>query len=73
MAGLQSDDEAEKDWMLVEKKTGMRQPTVNSLDTDGASTALEVQIRLAGGIGVSVINAVPEELVFVTLEQIEVG
>ena len=58
--------------MLVEQKGGMRQATVSSLDTEGDSPALEVQIRLAGGIGVSVINSVPEELVFINLEQIEV-
>lgn len=59
--------------MLVEQKGGMRQATVSSLDTEGDTPALEVQIRLAGGIGVSVINSVPEELVFINLEQIEVS
>ncbi len=58
--------------MLVEQRGGMRQATVSSLGTEGDSSALEVQIRLAGGIGVSVINSVPEELVFINLEQIEV-
>ena len=58
--------------MLVEQKGGMRQATASSLDTEGDSSALEVQIRLVGGIGVSVINSVPEELVFINLEQIEV-
>ena len=58
--------------MLVEQKGGMRQATVSSLGTDGDSSALEVQIRLVGGIGISVINSVPEELVFINLEQIEV-
>jgi len=68
----QSEDEAEKDWMLVEQKGGLRQATVSSLGTDEDSSALEVQIRLVGGIGISVINSVPEELVFINLEQIEV-
>ena len=58
--------------MLVEQKGGLRQATVSSLGTDGDSSALEVQIRLVGGIGISVINSVPEELVFLNLEQIEV-
>lgn len=52
--------------MLVERKGTLRQATV------GDSSALEVQIRLVGGIGVSVINSVPEELVFINLEQIQV-
>ncbi|KAJ7382656.1 hypothetical protein OS493_033712 [Desmophyllum pertusum] len=68
----QSEEDTEKDWMLVEQKGGMRQATASSLDTEGDSSALEVQIRLVGGIGVSVINSVPEELVFINLEQIEV-
>lgn len=58
--------------MLVEQKGAMRQATVSSLDTEGDSSALELQIRLVGGIGVSVINSVPEELVFINLEQIQV-
>ena len=58
--------------MLVEQKGAMRQATVSSLDTERDSSALEVQIRLVGGIGVSVINSVPEELVFIDLEQIQV-
>lgn len=58
--------------MLVEQKGAMRQATVSSLGTEGDSSALEVQIRLVGGIGVSVINSVPEELVFINLEQIQV-
>lgn len=58
--------------MLVEQKGGMRQATVSSLGTEGDSSALEVQVSLAGGIGVSVINSVPEELVFINLEQIKV-
>jgi len=58
--------------MLVEQKGGLRQATVSSLGTDEDSSALEVQIRLVGGIGISVINSVPEELVFINLEQIEV-
>ena len=73
IVGLKSEEDAEKDWMLVEQKGGMRQATVSSLDTEGDFPALEVQIRLAGGIGVSVINSVPEELVFINLEQIEVS
>ena len=51
----------------------MRQTTVCSLDDEPDSYDLEMQVRLAGGIGVSVINAVPEELVYGALEQIEVG
>ena len=58
--------------MLVERKGGMRQPIVSSLGTERDCSALEVQVRLVGGIGVSVINSVPEELVFINLEQIEV-
>lgn len=58
--------------MLVERKGGLRQPTVSSLGNEEDCSALEVHIRLAGGIGVSVINSVPEELVFINLEQIEV-
>lgn len=58
--------------MLVEQKGGLRQATVSSLGSNSDSSALEVQIRLAGGIGISVINSVPEELVFSSLEQIEV-
>ena len=58
--------------MLVEQKGAMRQATVSSLDTEEDSPALELQIRLLGGIGVSVINSVPEELVFINLEQIQV-
>lgn len=58
--------------MLVERKGGLRQPTVSSLGNEGDCSALEVHIRLAGGIGVSVINSLPEELVFINLEQIEV-
>ena len=45
---------------------------MSSLGNEGDCSALEVHIRLAGGIGVSVINSVPEELVFINLEQIEV-
>jgi len=59
--------------MLVEQRGAMRQATVNSVGTEGDSSALEVQIRLVGGIGVSVINSVPEELVFINLAQIQVG
>ena len=58
--------------MLVEKKGGLRKATVSSLSTTNDPSALEVQIRLLGGIGISVINSVPEELVFISLEQIEV-
>lgn len=58
--------------MLVEQKGGLRQPTVSSLSATNDPSALEVQIRLLGGIGISVINSVPEELVFINLEQIEV-
>ena len=58
--------------MLVEQKGALREATVSSLGTEGDSSALEVQIRLVGGIGVSVINSVPEELVFINLEQIQV-
>lgn len=58
--------------MLVEQKGASRQATVSSLGTKGDSSAIEVQIRLVGGIGVSVINSVPEELVFINLEQIQV-
>ena len=58
--------------MLVEQKGAMRQATVSSLDTEEDLSALELQIRLVGGIGVSVINSVPEELVFINLEQIQV-
>ena len=58
--------------MLVEQKGGLRQATVSSLGTTNDPSALEVQIRLLGGIGISVINSVPEELVFINLEQIEV-
>ena len=71
---MKTDEESsEKDWMLVEQKGGLRQTTVSSLGTEPDSSELEVQVRLAGGIGVSVINAVPEELVFASLEQIEVS
>ena len=75
MFGKQSEeDQPEKDWLLVERKGGLRQATVRSLETSEAKASeLEVLVRLAGGIGVSVINAVPEELVFVNLEQIEVN
>ena len=59
--------------MLVEQKGAMRQATANSLGIEGDSSTLEVQIRLAGGIGVSVINSVPEELVFINLAQIQVS
>jgi len=59
--------------MLVEQRGAMRQATMNSVGTEGDSSALEVQIRLVGGIGVSVINSVPEELVFINLAQIQVG
>ena len=58
--------------MLVEQKGALRQATVSIVGTDGDSSVLEVQIRLVGGIGVSVINSVPEELVFINLEQIQV-
>ena len=58
--------------MLVEQKGGLRQATVSSLGTGNDPSALEVQVRLLGGIGISVINSVPEELVFISLEQIEV-
>jgi vacuolar protein sorting-associated protein 13D len=56
----------------VERKEGVRQTTVRTLDVEPDSFDLEMQVRLAGGIGVSVINAVPEELVYGALEQIEV-
>lgn len=58
--------------MLVEQKGASRQATVSSLGTEVDSSAIEVQIRLVGGIGLSVINSVPEELVFINLEQIQV-
>ena len=69
----QSGEEADKDWMLVERRGGLRQATVSNVGADEDSTALEVQVRLVGGIGISVINSVPEELVFINLEQIEVN
>ena len=59
--------------MLVERRGGLRQATVSNVGADKDSTALEVQVRLVGGIGFSVINSVPEELVFINLEQIEVN
>lgn len=58
--------------MLVERKGGMRQPAVTNLDQEPSTSELELQVRLAGGLGVSVINTVPEELVYGTLDQIEV-
>lgn len=59
--------------MFVEQKGGLRQTAVTSLVTEPTVSELEMQVRLAGGIGVSVINAVPEELVFASLEQIQVS
>lgn len=59
--------------MLVERRGGLRQATVSNVGAGEGSTALEVQVRLVGGIGISVINSVPEELVFINLEQIEVN
>ena len=52
----------------------MRQPAISNVDEPPStpSTEIELQVRLAGGIGVSVINTVPEELVYGTLDQIEV-
>ena len=66
------EDQLEKDWLLVERKGEMRHATIRSLEIDPQASELELLVRLAGGIGVSVINAIPEELVFLTLEQIEV-
>ena len=40
---------------------------------DQSSKRTEIQIRLAGGIGISLINGVPEELVFATFSPIEVS
>ena len=59
--------------MLVEQKGGLRQANASNLGTASDPSALEVQIRLVGGIGISVINSVPEELVFISLEHIEVN
>lgn len=67
----QSEEDAERDWMLVEQKGGLRQANASNLGTASDPSALEVQIRLVGGIGISVINSVPEELVFISLEHIE--
>ncbi len=72
IVGYQSEEEAEEVRMLVEQRGGMRQATASRLGSEEESSTLKIQIRLAGGIGISVINSVPEELVFINLEQIEV-
>ena len=60
--------------MVVERRGGLRQTTVTSGNTnDQSSKRTEIQIRLAGGIGISLINGVPEELVFATFSPIEVS
>ncbi|CAB3983690.1 Hypothetical predicted protein, partial [Paramuricea clavata] len=61
-----------KDWMVIERRGGLRQTTVTSGNTnDQNNKRTEVQMRLAGGIGISLINGVPEELVFATFNPIE--
>jgi vacuolar protein sorting-associated protein 13D len=63
-----------KDWMVIERRGGLRQTTVTSGNTnDPMNKRTEVQMRLAGGIGISLINGVPEELVFATFNPIEVS
>jgi vacuolar protein sorting-associated protein 13D len=63
-----------KDWMVIERRGGLRQTTVTSGNTnDQNNKRTEIQMRLAGGIGISLINGVPEELVFATFNPIEVS
>ena len=60
--------------MVVERRGGLRQTTVTSGYTnDQNNKRTEIQMRLAGGIGISLINGVPEELVFATFNPIEVS
>ncbi|XP_048580764.1 intermembrane lipid transfer protein VPS13D isoform X3 [Nematostella vectensis] len=70
---LHGEEEEMRGWLLVEQKGALGTATVTrSLDTDPQASELVIQVRLAGGIGVSVVNYVPEELVYGALEQIEV-
>ena len=63
-----------KDWMVVERRGGLRQTTLTSENTNEQNNKrTEIQMRLAGGIGISLINGVPEELVFATFNPIEVS
>lgn len=61
-----------KDWMVVERRGTLRQNTLAGYTNDQVNKRTEVQMRLAGGIGISLINGVPEELVFATFNPIEV-
>ena len=68
------EDYLAKDWMVVERRGGLRQTTVTSGGAnDQTNKRTEIQMRLAGGIGISLINGVPEELVFATFSPIEVS
>ena len=60
--------------MVVERRGGLRQTTLTSGNAnDQLNKRTEIQMRLAGGIGISLINGVPEELVFATFNPIEVS
>ncbi|XP_028393538.1 vacuolar protein sorting-associated protein 13D-like [Dendronephthya gigantea] len=66
------EDYLAKDWMVVERRGGLRQTTVTSGGANAQTNKrTEIQMRLAGGIGISLINGVPEELVFATFSPIE--
>lgn len=43
----------------------------SDISNNPANETIEIQMRLAGGIGISLINGVPEELVFATFNPIE--
>lgn len=61
--------------MMVERRGGLRQTTVTPGSGMNANEnrRTEIQMRLAGGIGISLINGAPEELVFATFSPIEVS
>ena len=58
--------------MVVERRDALRETTLAGYTNDQFNKRTEVQVRLAGGVGISLINNVPEELIFATLSPIEV-
>ena len=58
--------------MVVEGRGLLRQTTLAGYTHDQINKRTEIKMRLAGGIGISLINNIPEELVFATFSPIEV-
>eukprot|EP00794_Sanderia_malayensis_P015340 gene15340-16917_t len=61
----------DKDWTLVEKSVNSSQYFTLSAQASPFDPELELNISLAHGIGLSVINSTPEEILFATFNRIQ--